>query len=316
LPESWNANRTITFRYKFPHGGSREILIRISRLGNNAVVDAIEIGDNQQRGSFDVFVHDYISSSALPSTPVTDTSASDKEAAIKSINEIFVSDEKLRELAILSVRLAQKFVRGSKTVSEESTSPRSESGRFVFRSDEPSSSSDPQRAPPPDSNKPAPTLPGGYNPYAPGVPSSRPRVPAAGEQPPGFEDEYDIYRPPGRGSGQQPRNPLSIGHDDLYPPGMGPNDPFRPTLGPGGLRQPGAGGGMHPTFDDPMFGGGQQGFEDPQAPAGARYDPTGPNDPRAGLNFPGAGHRGGFGGFGGRGGGPGGFGGFPGGDFI
>ena len=41
------------------------------------------------------------------------------------------------------------------------------------------------------------------------------------------------------------------GERDLYPPGLGPNDPLR--IGP--MRGP-RGGGMHPTADDPMFGGG------------------------------------------------------------
>lgn len=45
------------------------------------------------------------------------------------------------------------------------------------------------------------------------------------------------------------RRPLTIGERDLYPPGLGPHDPLR-----GGGYGPG-GGGMHPTFDDPLFGG-------------------------------------------------------------
>jgi len=57
------------------------------------------------------------------------------------------------------------------------------------------------------------------------------------------------------------RNPLNIGENDLYPPGLGPHDPLRPGFGPGfgpggGLAGGGGGGGgMHPTFDDPLFGG-------------------------------------------------------------
>ncbi len=68
---------------------------------------------------------------------------------------------------------------------------------------------------------------------------------------------------------------------------------------------------MHPTFDDPMFGGGIGGVGgyDPRAPPGARYDPIGPGDGppnlRNGPRFPGRG-----------GGPPNPFGGFGGGDFI
>ena len=76
---------------------------------------------------------------------------------------------------------------------------------------------------------------------------------------------------------------------------------------------------MHPTFDDPMFGGGDGvggvGGYDPRAPPGARYDPVGPGDGppnlRDGPRFPGG--RGG-GGFGGAPHNP--FGGFGGNDFI
>ena len=92
--------------------------------------------------------------------------------------------------------------------------------------------------------------------------------------------------PPFPGAG----SPFNIGHDDLNPPGLGPNDPLRGSF-VGGGRMGGAGsGGMHPTFDDPLFGGrgGQGGGFNPQAPPGARYDPTGPGDgpQRGGLGRP------------------------------
>jgi len=74
--------------------------------------------------------------------------------------------------------------------------------------------------------------------------------------------------------------PFNIGHDDLNPPGLGPYDHLRGSFVGGGLPRPGGGGGMHPTFDDPLFGGqgGQGGQFNPQAPPGARYDPLGPGD--------------------------------------
>lgn len=103
----------------------------------------------------------------------------------------------------------------------------------------------------------------------------------------------------------------NIGERDLYPPGLGPHDPLRIGPGGGGFR---GGGGMHPTFDDPIFGGqGGGGQYDPRAPPGARYDPVGPGDGppnlRGGPRFPGGGGR-----FPGGGGNP--FGGFGRGDFI
>lgn len=108
------------------------------------------------------------------------------------------------------------------------------------------------------------------------------------------------------------RSPFNIGYDDLNPQGLGPNDPLRGSFvgGGGALPRPGIGGGMHPTFDDPMFGGrgGQTGLYDPTAPPGARYDPLGPGDgPQRGTGggFPGSAGLGGrprnpFGGFGGN----------------
>jgi len=143
-----------------------------------------------------------------------------------------------------------------------------------------------------------------------------PRGPVPDFPPPGFEDEYEVNRPP--------RGPLhvpgtgpgfgNIGHDDLYPAGLGPHDPIRGTfapqggIGPMGLPRPHGGGGMHPTFDDPLFGGprggdGDDGFGG-QLPPGARYDPVGPGgQPRFGGGRPGGRGGGGFGGFGGFGGG-------------
>jgi hypothetical protein len=96
------------------------------------------------------------------------------------------------------------------------------------------------------------------------VPPRRPQ-PVGDFPPPDFEDEHQMLRPargaPGFGEGG--RSPFNIGHDDLNPPGLGPHDPLRGSfVGGGGLPRPG-GGGMHPTFDDPLFGGrgGSSGFD-------------------------------------------------------
>lgn len=140
---------------------------------------------------------------------------------------------------------------------------------------------------------------------------ARPRPHPVGDfPPPGFEDEYEMNRPPPGDLHMPGRSPYNIGHDDLNPPGLGPHDPLRGSFIGGGLPRPGGGSGMHPTFDDPLFrgqGGDGYGGYDPQAPPGARWDPTGPGgNPR----FPGPGA--------GRGNNPfgGGFGGGFGGDII
>jgi PI31 proteasome regulator/PI31 proteasome regulator N-terminal len=275
-------------------------------LGNNAVVDAIALGHNQ-RASFDVSAQEYIHTSILPCSPVTSDGVPDSPSVLSKIQDVFISTDRLGDLAALVKKhIIQKIAGGTAEAAETSSSvPATAAGSS--RSEQPRPTGEAPRVPP--ATEPIPA----YNPTAPSVPATSPRVPAAGEEPPGFEDEYDIYRQPGHQPGQQgqPRNPLAIGGDDLYPQGLGPNDPFRPTLGPGGLRQPGSGGGMHPTFDDPLFGGqgGQPGGPQggPQIPPGARYDPTFPDDPFGGPGgWPGAGHRGpggsggGFGGFGGR----------------
>ncbi|KAK8219160.1 hypothetical protein M8818_000891 [Zalaria obscura] len=67
--------------------------------------------------------------------------------------------------------------------------------------------------------------------------------------PPDFEDPYDMTRPPRPMGGVGGFG--NIGERDLYPAGLGPNDPIRGGIGPGF----GGGGGMHPTFDDPLFQG-------------------------------------------------------------
>ncbi|EPY53022.1 PI31 proteasome regulator [Schizosaccharomyces cryophilus OY26] len=84
---------------------------------------------------------------------------------------------------------------------------------------------------------------------------------------------FGILAPFGNLPNQKPLFP-SIGADDLYPAGVGAS---------------GNSGGMHPTFNHPIFhpeeGTSTVGEEGPPnipyVPSGARYDPTSPNDLRA-----------------------------------
>ncbi|EXM12932.1 PI31 proteasome regulator, N-terminal [Fusarium oxysporum f. sp. vasinfectum] len=110
---------------------------------------------------------------------------------------------------------------------------------------------------------------------------ARPRPHQVGDfPPPGFEDEYEMNRPPRSGLQMPGKSPYNIGHDDLNPPGLGPHDPLRVSF-TGGLPRPGGRSVMYPTFDNPLCGG-QGGDEssgfDPQVPPGARWDPTGPGE--------------------------------------
>ncbi|CAG8029928.1 unnamed protein product [Penicillium nalgiovense] len=283
LPTEWNANDTFAFRYAHAQS-STEYLLKVSRLGNNAVIFALALGDDRT-SSFDIPVKNYISTSAFP------LSSSDNIPA--SLREAFISPPGLGDLvSLFRVNVIQKLAPGLYKEGYEDTSqpPRA-------RPQEEGQPGIPQDGALPEPARPRPF----DDPLAAAPRRSNPPDFA----PPGFEDEHQMNRPPqGYPGGFGGRNPYNIGERDLYPAGLGPNDPLRGSMGPG--FGPG-GGGMHPTFDDPLFGGqggsGNGGY-DPRAPPGARYDPVGPGEPPAGRNRGPFGNNGqGGGGFGGFGGG-------------
>ncbi|WEW56841.1 hypothetical protein PRK78_002296 [Emydomyces testavorans] len=299
LPKEWNATTTYSFKYAHRQS-SMQYLLKVIQLGNNAVISALALG-HDKTSSFDLAVRDYVSPSSLPLSPspnLPDTLA-----------HVFISPSRLNDLiSLFRINVIQKLAPG---LQKEGYEDLSQSARHQA---EPLAPQPPApRAPLPDDRHPIPAPAGPYPFHDPLAfpPPPRP-VPAGDFPPPGFEDEYEINVPP---RGYHPaapeggeRRPLNIGERDLYPPGLGPHDPLRPHFGP----SRGNGGGMHPTFDDPMFGGqgGQGGVFDPQVPPGARYDPVGPGDGRpsgrgagrgGGGNQPGGGSGFGFGGFGGFG---------------
>jgi hypothetical protein len=275
-----------------------EYLVKVSRLGNKALIFGVGLGDDKT-ASFEVKAQDYISEGSLNGTSYSQSSS--------KIQEIFISLGRMTDLSSLfRINIIQKLAPGIQKEGYEDTSsatvqPRHEETRQPEQPRHNPLRDDPQR----------PARPYPFD--DPLAAAPRRPVPVGDFAPPGFEDEYEMQRPPrGMPGGYGDRNPLSIGDRDLYPPGLGPNDPLR--MGPtGGFR---GGGGMHPTFDDPLFGGqgGGQPY-DPRAPPGARYDPIGPGDGppniRGGPRFSG-GRGGGFGG--GFGGNP--FGGLGSNDFI
>jgi hypothetical protein len=267
-----------------------EFLIKVSRLGGKTLIFGLGLGDDKT-AQFEIKTQDYISEGSLKEG----LSQSDLTSSLRNIS---ISTGRMTDLSsLLRVNIIQKLAPGiQKAGYEERTSAieqprRHEETRPLDR--------DPLRD---DRQPPA-------RPYPFDDPlASAPRrpFPAGDFPPPGFEDEHEILRPPRGMPGG--RNPLAIGERDLYPPGLGPNDPLRMGPGGGGFD---TGGGMHPTFDDPLFGGqGRRQPYDPRAPPGARYDPVGPGDGppnlRGGPPFPG-----GSGGFSSN---P--FGGFGSGDFI
>lgn len=276
-----------------------EYLVKVTRLGSKAIIYGLGVGDDRT-ASFEIKVQDYTSEGSIQ-----DMNNEDVKTKLKNI---LISTGRISDLTQkFKTEVIQKLAPGiQKEGYEESTSTTRESRSTR---EQPSRPEAPPTHDPLRDDQPQPARPHPFNdPLA--LPPRR-SGPIPDFAPPGFEDEYEMNRPPGRGGifpgGGQPFG--NIGERDLYPPGLGPNDPLR--MGPGGIRG-GGGGGMHPTFDDPLFGGqgGNNGRYDPRAPPGARYDPVGPGDGppnlRGGPRFPG-----------GRGGAPPNpFGGFGGGDFI
>ena len=276
LPTEWNANSTFAFRYAHAQS-SMQYLLKVSRLGNNAVIFALALGDDRT-SSFDIPTKDYISASALP--------LSQAENLTATLRDVFISLSRLGDLiGLFKINVIQKLAPGlyKEGYEDQAQVPRERPEESRQR-DRLRDDSLPQRARPYPFEDPLANAPRQPN-------------PAGDFAPPGFEDEFEINRPP---RGFPPgfpggRSPWNIGERDLYPAGLGPNDPLRGTMGPGS----GSGGGMHPTFDDPLFGGtggAGQGY-DPRQPPGARYDPPGPFGPPSGRGRGTGG--GGFGGFGG-----------------
>ncbi|KAI0380149.1 PI31 proteasome regulator N-terminal-domain-containing protein [Hypomontagnella monticulosa] len=301
LPPNWNASfNTYAFVYAHQQSALR-FVIRTDRMGGKAEIRGLGIHDERITRA-EVTIKDFISNAALPVRITLDgEGAEDRSNLTQKLQNVFISQSRIEDLAsLIKINIVQKLLPSlQKEGYEESPDDR------VAREDADEAGRRPPRQPMIPVPLPEPAQP---HPYAdPLNPPPRNPVPAGDFPPPGFEDPYDINRPV--------RDPLhpglspfgNIGADDLNPPGLGPHDPLRPSLGiGGGLPRPGGGRGMHPTFDDPLFGGpGGEGEIYPQIPPGARYDPMGPGGhPRLGGR--------------GRGGGPfgGGFGGFGGGDII
>ncbi|KAI1856756.1 hypothetical protein JX265_011397 [Neoarthrinium moseri] len=302
LPENWNASfNTCAFVYAHQQSALK-FVIKIDRIGGKAEIRGIALEDDRIARA-EVTTKDYVSNGSLPvRITLTDDSVEDRSDLAQKLQAVFISEGRITDLAsLIKVNIIQKLLPSlQKEGYEESPDER------ATREDAEESGRRGPRQPVMPDPMPQPANPYPFNdPLNP--PPSRP-VPAGDFPPPGFEDPYDIYRPPGRTGLAPGRSPFgNIGADDLNPPGLGPHDPLRPSLGGGGLPRPGGSRGMHPAFDDPLFGGqgGEPGF-DPQVPPGARFDPLGPGgNPRFGGRGPGGGNNpfGGSGGFGGFGGG-------------
>lgn len=298
-----------------------QFILRTDRMGGKTEIRGHAIG-GERISRLELAARDYISQAALPlRIPLDPATDAEPEAAgsranpdlLAKLQAVFVSPERVADLAtLLKINVIQKLIPGLQKDGYEDTpddrAVREDADRAGRRAG-PSTQPQPHPQPQPP-GLPEPARPYPFDDPLAAGPPRRP-VPAGEFAPPGFEDEFEIHQPP-RGSGLRmpgdARSPFNIGHDDLHPPGLGPHDPLRGSFVPGGgLPRPGGmGGGMHPTFDDPLFQGpqgqGQGGAYDGQIPPGARWDPVGPGlrGPRFGGGGPG-GPFGGGGGFGGAG---------------
>ncbi|KAI0103670.1 PI31 proteasome regulator N-terminal-domain-containing protein [Nemania sp. FL0031] len=303
LPANWNASfNTYAFVYAHQQSALR-FVIKVDRMGGKAEIRGLAVQD-ERIARVEVTIKDFVSNAALPiRITMTQDGTEDRSDLQPKFQNVFISESRISDLAtLIKINIIQKLLPSlQKEGYEESPDD------VAAREDAEEVARRPPRQPVMPDPTPQPARPYPYD--DPLRPQPRQPVPAGDFPPPGFEDPYDLNRP--RGPLMPDRTPFgNIGADDLNPPGLGPHDPLRPGLGVpgGGLPRLGGSRGMHPTFDDPLFGGGGgMGAEfDPQVPPGARYDPLGPGGlPRLGGRRPGGGNnpfgggQGGFGGFGG-----------------
>ena len=254
LPQQWNESSTSSYAFRYAHSqSSLEYLVKISRLGPKAVINGLGIDDGKVH-TLDFLVKDFISESSFPFNLSSGTG--DHEKA-ESLRHLFISAGRLTDAgSLIKLQIIQKLAPGLRKEGYE------ESAHAAGQQTQPRQQGDPRMPGPanPQGDRPAhdPLQDDPLPPYAqprpfndPLAAGPRPPFPAGDFPPPGFEDEYDITRPPGRGGLAAERRPLNIGERDLYPPGLGPHDPLRE----GGGFGPSGGGGMYPTLDDPLFGG-------------------------------------------------------------
>ncbi|KAI5806706.1 PI31 proteasome regulator N-terminal-domain-containing protein [Peziza echinospora] len=270
LPQKWNAASSYAFRYA--HGqSSLEFLIQVNRLGSKAVILGLGLGD-EKTASFDISVKDFTSEGFYPFTPNDDEAEAESGGQRRKLRDGFRSETRIAELAsLVKTNILHKLIPGLNKPGYQEERP------SVPQQSRPQPER-PQPQQPPQHDDPLRIFPR-PNPYYPEGPDRfTPVTPIPGEERiPGFDDDYEILRPPRSGGGgffggpgMPGRNPLSIGEDDRNPPGLGM--PFYgglPGIGRGG------GNGMHPTPDHPMFGGrggGNPRGDDPRFPPGSRLD--------------------------------------------
>lgn len=225
-------------------------------MGSKTVFTVVGLGDDKS-ATFDIITADFMSSSFFPySVPSSSDIASPGSSKLL---DGFISEARLNDLAnMVRVQLVGKLMPelvedGAAAKERLRESVEGDGGRRVHETHEEMRRDEKGR----ERLREELGQDGGRLP-SPGVRAGQPTP--EGLRPPGWDDELEIMSGPRGGAygGGMPggRNPLSIGADDLNPPGLGPDPPLRgPFFGEGGVG--GGMGGMHPGPDHPMFGGGQ-----------------------------------------------------------
>ncbi|KAL8757548.1 MAG: hypothetical protein Q9199_002154, partial [Rusavskia elegans] len=223
LPQEWNASATSNYAFRYAHTqSSLQFILKISRLGNKAIVNGLAIDDDKVH-TLEVLIKDFVSQSSLPFT--ADSTETTEQNESKLVN-IFISAGRVADLcAMIKLQIIQKFAPGLQKEGYEESAHAASTATMS----EPSSRQ--QQQPPPERGDPRPLhdplrddrLPPAAQPRPFNDPlAAEPRrpYPAGDFPPPGFEDEYEMNRPPGQGPLGGERRPLNIGERDLYPPGM------------------------------------------------------------------------------------------------
>ncbi|KAK0746477.1 PI31 proteasome regulator N-terminal-domain-containing protein [Schizothecium vesticola] len=286
LPKGWNDNTKLSTLVYTRHDSPRKFLIRVTRQGPSLEITGLIPSGPSHTHRFSLNARDVISQKNLPVRIAFSAQGHElrgQELAAQ-IASVFTNPADLDTTAsTIHQTIIQPLLDTPPPASSDEDQPKPSTRSSLQESAPQTADRQPTSTLPPDApySFPDPALPA----RDPAQPPET--VPQGDFPPPGFDDELDLHR----------RHPIptfpdgdrapSIGSRDLYPAGLGPHDPLVPYFG--GFRGIGGdgGGGMHPTFDDPLFrggprGGGGGGF-DSQVPPGARYDPLGPGgSPRHG----------------------------------
>ncbi|CAN9311847.1 unnamed protein product [Alternaria alternata] len=196
LPKEWNASSSYAFRYAHAQS-AMEYLVKVNRLGGKAVVYALALGDDKTT-HFEVTTKDYISESQLPFSVSEDAS-----------NRGRVAEGRLNDLgSLLKISIIQKLAPGlNKPGYEEASEDRERTPTADQQEPQRGQPANPRQPP----NEPEPARPYPFHDPLAARPGSGRHLP---EPIPGFDDELEVNRQPGRMPGN---NPINIGHDDLYP---------------------------------------------------------------------------------------------------